>query len=259
MAVKHYELLSGVPKVFFNAASIFSGIINQNNSHQRRISKLIESVDLDVDQALINLITWCPQAEILNLISPRLKNEIRSSFEKDPIREFIHNLPSHSTSIDKMMAVDQRFFLTDHNLNYTDKMSMAAGVEVRVPFLDVELLRLADSLPSNLKIKGRHGKWILKKAMEKDLPKEVIYRKKIGFGMPLREWFRKDLKDFINDYLGEANLNKYDVFDSKKIHELISGNAQEKDNSYILFSILCIQIWLNHSSARSNNCERGFK
>jgi len=158
-----------------------------------------------------------------------------------------------------MMAVDQRFFLTDHNLNYTDKMSMAAGVEVRVPFLDVELLKLADGLPSEIKIRGRNGKWILKKAMEGHLPREVIYRKKIGFGLPLREWFRKDLKDFINDYLNESNLQKFDVFDSKKVQELIGHNTQEKDNSYILFSILCIQIWLNHSATRFDLYKRGIQ
>ena len=75
-----------------------------------------------------------------------------------------------------------KFFLADHNLNYVDKVSMASGVEVRVPLLDRELTNLAARLPIRYKQRGSVGKWILRKAMEPYLPRNVIHRPKTGFG-----------------------------------------------------------------------------
>ena len=94
-----------------------------------------------------------------------------------------------------MLALEQRFFLTDHNLNYTDKMSMSAGVEVRVPFLDNDLVEFAQKIPLKFKQKKNQGKWVLKKSMENYLPNEIIYRPKTGFGAPLRRWIRNDLRE----------------------------------------------------------------
>ena len=81
-------------------------------------------------------------------------------------------------------------------------MSMAEGVEVRVPFLDIELVKLAAEIPDSLKQRGTEGKWILKKAMEDDLPKDVIYRPKTGFGAPLRRWIKNDLKEMAQGIFG---------------------------------------------------------
>ena len=83
-----------------------------------------------------------------------------------PLRDYLATLPPDLPPLQRMLALEQRFFLTDHNLLYTDKMSMAAGVEVRVPFLDNDLVRLANALPPGLKQRGAEGKWVLKKAME---------------------------------------------------------------------------------------------
>ena len=91
-----------------------------------------------------------------------------------PFFDFLHNKnfesDTHSRELEepleKLLALDQRFFLGDHNLIYTDKMSMAAGVEVRVPFLDLELIEFAASIPDEYKLRNYTGKWILKKAME---------------------------------------------------------------------------------------------
>ena len=91
--------------------------------------------------------------------------------------EFLSGMPSNITPIERMLALEQRFFLTDHNLTYTDKMSMAVGVEVRVPFLDLDLIDFASHIPSKFKQRNSVGKWILKKAME-PLPHDVIYRPK---------------------------------------------------------------------------------
>ena len=85
-------------------------------------------------------------------------------------------------------------FLVDHNLNYTDKMGMSEGVEIRVPFLDNELVDFSYMIPPKLKMKGNTAKYILKKVAERYLPKDVIYREKAGFGAPVRKWINNIIK-----------------------------------------------------------------
>ena len=143
-----------------------------------------------------------------------------------------------------MLALDQRFFLTDHNLNYTDKMSMAVGVEVRVPFLDNDLVRFAANLPDKLKQNSAVGKWILKKAMEPHLPKDIIYRSKSGFGAPVRKWMRNDLREMIGEYLSVKSIENRGFFNAKSVQALISRNdSGQVDASYTILSLLCLEIW----------------
>jgi len=146
--------------------------------------------------------------------------------------------------IDRMLALEQKFFLADHNLIYTDKMSMATGIEVRVPFLDLELVEFAAKIPDKFKQKGRFGKWVLKKAMEPYLPRNIIYRPKAGFGVPLRRWIKYELKDLINEILSEKSVQSRGLFNPRSIKQLILDNESGRcDASYTIFSLLCIEIW----------------
>ena len=162
--------------------------------------------------------------------------------------KFLENRPPSTKNLDKLLALEQRFFLPDHNLNYTDKMSMAAGVEVRVPFLDLELVNFATSIPIKFKQKGYVGKWILKKAMEPYLPREIIYRPKSGFGVPVRKWIREDLKEMVTDLLGSKSSIIYqELFDRVEVLKLIENNRKGLlDASYTLLSVLCIELWFRH-------------
>ena len=157
---------------------------------------------------------------------------------------FLQPLPTSILPLDRMLALEQRFFLTDHNLNYTDKMSMAAGIEARVPFLDLDLVNFADRIPLDLKQRGSVGKWILKKAMEPYLPLEIIYRPKTGFGAPLRRWMQHDLREMRGDLLSEASLKERGLFEPAAVKRLIADNDSGKvDASYTLLSLLCIELW----------------
>jgi asparagine synthase (glutamine-hydrolysing) len=143
-----------------------------------------------------------------------------------------------------MLYLDGKYFLTDHNLNYADKIPMATGVEVRVPLLDPDLVTLAAKLPLAYKQRGRVGKWVLRKAMEPYLPHEVIYREKTGFGAPLREWIRTDLRPVVDDVLSPASLRRRGLFDEYGVRALIDADrAGRIDASYTLFAMICIELW----------------
>ena len=161
-----------------------------------------------------------------------------------PLEQYLSALPRCLPPLQRMLALEQRFFLTDHNLLYTDKMSMAAGVEVRVPFLDNDLVQLANGLPPGLKQRGAEGKWVLKKAMEPYLPHEVIYRAKTGFGAPLRQWLRHELRELVDEMLSADTLRRRGLFEPKAVASLVADDRTGRvDAAYTILGLVCIEIW----------------
>jgi asparagine synthase (glutamine-hydrolysing) len=153
-------------------------------------------------------------------------------------------LPEDVAPLERMLALEQRYFLADHNLTYTDKMSMQEGVEVRVPFLDLDLIEHAARIPVSMKQRGRVGKWVLKKAMEPYLPREIIYRSKTGFGAPLRRWMSHELRNVVNDVLSELSLRKRGLFDPPAVARLVVADREGRlDASYTILSLMCIELW----------------
>src|SRR6185436_17365272 len=104
--------------------------------------------------------------------------------------------------------LDMGTFLPSLNLAYTDKTSMAFGVEVRVPYLDNEVVAFMAEVPHRLKIHRLQRKYLLKQALAEWLPSDVLHRRKAGFGAPIRTWIVSDLKEMIDDLLSETALGR---------------------------------------------------
>lgn len=136
-------------------------------------------------------------------------------------------------------------FLASHNFLYMDKSSMAVSTEVRVPFMDVELLRLAARIPEYVKLHGFVTKSVLKRAMEPLLPRDVIYRRKTGFGVPLRRWIRHDLSPLLRSLFSPEAVRKRGLFDSSAVTRVIAQNdAGKVDHSYLIYALLTLEIWM---------------
>ena len=218
--------------------------LNTTNPLLRRFRKLFNGAKLKGDNRLVNYFRWINRSDLFALYTTDFRLELSSSVSEEPMIDFLSNLPSETEDLERLLALEQRFFLTDHNLTYTDKMSMAEGVEVRVPFLDLDLVEFASQIPSYYKQRGSEGKWILKKAMEPYLPRDVIYRSKTGFGAPLRRWLKVELKDWLAETLSPQNLNNRGFFEPQAVQRLISDNESGRvDASYTLFSLACIEMW----------------
>ena len=218
--------------------------LSVSNPFQRKLSKFFNGAGLDGIDRLVNYFRWADDSLLQTLYSKEFINHLGRSHAEDPMVNFITPIISSHTPLEQMLALEQRFFLADHNLNYTDKMSMATGVEVRVPFLDIDLVNFSARIPNKYKQKGSTGKWVLKKAMENYLPKNVIYRPKTGFGVPLRRWIKYELRELLTDLLSAESIKKRGLFSSRAVHQLISDNDSGKiDASYTLLSLLCIEIW----------------
>jgi asparagine synthase (glutamine-hydrolysing) len=221
-----------------------SAALNQDSAFGRRIAKVFAHADLPPDQRLAGYFLWADPRRILNLFAPEHRAALATGSMTAPLDDYLDALPAGLPPLHRMLALEQRFFLADHNLLYTDKMSMAAGVEVRVPFLDNDLVRLANSLPPDLKQRGAEGKWVLKKAMEPYLPRDIIYRPKTGFGAPLRHWLRHELKEWVGDMLSADTLRRRGLFDPKAVAALIEDDrAGRVDAAYTILSLVCIEVW----------------
>jgi asparagine synthase (glutamine-hydrolysing) len=218
--------------------------LNRTRAVSRRLAKLLSGASLQGNERLIRYFVWSADSQRNSLYSPELRAAIGDSRAEDPMMAFLAGIPESEPPLARLLALEQRFFLADHNLIYTDKMSMAAGVEARVPYLDLDLVELAARIPTRYKQRGRAGKWVLKKAMEPYLPREIIYRAKTGFGAPLRRWMRHELRPLVSDVLSRDRVKARGLFDPDAIQRLIAQNDRgEADAAYTVLSLLAIELW----------------
>ena len=144
----------------------------------------------------------------------------------------------------QMTYVDARLWLSDDLLTYGDKMSMAASVEARVPFLDVEYMRAVEALPPSLRIRGLTQKYIHKKVIAKWLPEEIIRRPKRGFDTPVDRWFRSELSGFVRSMLLGRDAACPLFFRPEAIETLLEEHVSgRQDNRRQLFSLLVFELW----------------
>ncbi len=152
--------------------------------------------------------------------------------------------------VNRMCLADVRMFLPGLNLSYTDRASMAASVEVRVPFVDPVVTQAAFSVPGQEKIRQRQGKLALKRAAEMWLPKEIIYRPKASFGAPLRAWVQGDLREVINDVLVPGELVRTGMIRRPALHEMIAADlAGREDRSKQIWQLLTLELWYRHAQS----------
>lgn len=148
--------------------------------------------------------------------------------------------------VEWMMYVDALSYLPDNNLVKVDRACMASSLESRVPLLDYRIIEYAWQLPFEYKVQGNERKWLLKKLLAQYVPKELIDRPKMGFGVPIEHWLRGPLKDWAGDLLSEARIKREGYFDYRPIEKQWSEHIKgERNRHYSLWSILMFQAWLD--------------
>ncbi|MBE7636400.1 asparagine synthase (glutamine-hydrolyzing) [Sneathiella sp. P13V-1] len=155
---------------------------------------------------------------------------MRSLFIDDPINNFCQT--------------DIKLYMSGLNLTYTDRATMAKSIEARVPFIDKLFVEAAMSINSRFKFQKGESKYILKKVAEKYLPKEVIYRPKSNFSLPIRSWLATDLNEMVMDLLSAERVKKRGWYNPDAISKLISDHVNgTRDNSAKIYQLLSIELW----------------
>jgi asparagine synthase (glutamine-hydrolysing) len=179
--------------------------------------------------------------ELGALLSPDLSGHVEAVIAE---HSDIYHDNSLADEVNRMCLADTRLFLPGLNLAYTDRASMAASVEVRVPFVDPVVARAAFSIPGSEKIRRRQGKLALKRAAESWLPREIVYRPKASFSAPLRAWVRNDLQEVINDVLVGGELVGMGMIRSGALRRLIQDEqAGREDHAKQIWQLLSLELW----------------
>ncbi len=179
--------------------------------------------------------------DLAGLLSPDLRGQVDQVI--DGHRDIYTDNSLHD-EVNRMCLADARLFLPGLNLAYTDRASMAASVEVRVPFVDPVVAQAAFAIPGRDKIRNRQGKVALKQAAEKWLPHEIVYRPKASFSAPLRAWVRNDLREVINDVLVRGELVGSGMIRVGALNRLIQDErAGREDNAKQIWQLLTMELW----------------
>jgi asparagine synthase (glutamine-hydrolysing) len=178
---------------------------------------------------------------LVALVGPDLGSHVTDVIDEHAA---IYNDNTLSDEINRMCLADSRLFMVGLNLTYTDRASMAASVEVRVPFVDKLVAEAAFSIPGRDKIRGKVQKAALKDAAEHWLPHEIVHRPKASFGAPLRAWVRNDLKELISDVLIGGELVQAGMLRKQALLRLVADEQAGRDDyAKQIWQLLSMELW----------------
>lgn len=213
----------------------------------RFAKRFLSFADLPEETAFRRSYTMYDRLELLDLLNPDLGWAVDDVLTEHADTYADNALGDH---VNRMCLADTRLFLPGLNLAYTDRASMAASTEVRVPFVDVEVVKAAFSVPGNRKIVGRQGKVALKQAALSILPREVVYRPKGLFSAPLRAWMSRDLAPLVDEVVNDGVLVSSGFLQREALQRLVAEDKSgQQDRAKHLWHILTLEYWYRSATA----------
>ncbi|MFC8427071.1 asparagine synthase (glutamine-hydrolyzing) [Streptomyces sp. NPDC057253] len=220
----------------------------------RFAKRFLSFADLPEETAFRRSYTMYDQDDLLALVDPDLAGTV-----DDVLTEHadIYQDNELDDFVNRMCLGDARMFLPGLNLTYTDRSSMAASTEVRVPYVDVEVVKAAFAVPGNRKIVGRQGKAVLKEAATSILPREIVYRPKGLFSAPLRAWMSRDLAPLVREVVNDGELVRSGFLRKDALNRMVAEDAAgQQDFSKHLWHVLTLEYWYRDATSPSGQNTR---
>ena len=210
----------------------------------RNAKKFARSAALDFENRYLGYQTYFTDEAKQRLYAGDLRTELSGLDAYAAHRRYFAHVKD-AAPLNQLLYVDMKTFLPCLNLMTTDKTSMAANLEVRVPFLNKEMIEFAARMPAGLKLKGLKRKYILKRAAEKLLPHDVVWRRKAGFGAPIRSWLRGALQPMVGDLLSAQTIGRRGLFRPEEVRRIIDANLSgREDYNLQVFQLLNLELWM---------------
>jgi asparagine synthase (glutamine-hydrolysing) len=149
-----------------------------------------------------------------------------------------------TSALRRMLYFDQTSWLPDNLLERGDRMTMAASIESRAPYLDHRLAEMVSSLPDEFRLRGLRSKWILREAAKRVVPRRILERPKVGFRVPVNEWFRGRIREFLLDHLGNGNSLTRAYYNAPLLDRLLGDHLKGRQNhEKLIWALLNLEIW----------------
>ncbi len=188
--------------------------------------------------------TFLNPAAKRTLYTSSLRDDLAGSDVYGPVRECLASAGTDDV-LNRQLYTDLCIYLADDILVKVDRMSMATSLETRAPFLDVDVMELAFSMPGRLKIRGTERKYVLKHAVRDLIPESVLTRKKEGFSIPMKTWLRDDLAPLMEDLLSETRVRRRGWFKPASVQRRVDDHKAGRENhAHTLFSLMVLERWL---------------
>ena len=242
--------LHALPRLAEKIPGLHPGVMLAVN---RYFGKILENLPLAPEERYIANRSYYSQSDLLRLYRAELRADF-ARFDAGARHRAYFAETADQDFTNQMLHVDLKTFLPELNLTYSDKLSMAASIETRVPFLDNEVVDFLSGIPADLKLRGFTGKYLLRKAAASLAPTPIIRRRKAGFGAPIRKWLSADLQPLMADVLSPASIKQRGYFEPDAIHKLQARHqAGLQDNTYQLWALLVLEIWCETFLDRSGD------
>ncbi|MFE0766020.1 asparagine synthase (glutamine-hydrolyzing) [Streptomyces smyrnaeus] len=210
----------------------------------RFAKRFLSFAELPEETAFRRSYTMYDRGELLALVDPDLAGSVDDVLTEHADIYQDNALDDPADFVNRMCLGDARMFLPGLNLAYTDRSSMAASTEVRVPYVDVEVVEAAFAVPGERKIVGRQGKAVLKEAASSVLPREIVYRPKGLFSAPLRAWMSRDLAPLVREVVNDGELVRSGFLRRDALARLVAEDAAgQRDYSKHLWHVLTLEYW----------------
>lgn len=233
---RYHYLVNLIPN--FSKRRIYKTV--KNEQIRRAVRALSEKNELE--RFLLIYSIFFPE-ERKCLYNETIRKKIYFDRTKDCLAYFIDKIPE-LPSLNKMFYIDTRFSVPDNILLAEDKMAMAASVEARVPYLDIEFLELAEKIPYRYKIKGNQYKYIFKKMALNWLSRGFVYKKKIGFNNPMEKWLRKEFVGKFDELIKSKGSFTNTYFNRNYVEAIFKSHIEGKNNFMRhLFLIISLEQW----------------
>lgn len=211
-----------------------------------RAKSTLESIGRDSMAGYFHSVSVMPDSLRAQLFSKQLKSQLQGYQAIEVFRRYRQQAPDHPLSM--VQYLDLKTYLAGDILTKVDRASMAHALEVRVPLLDHKLVEWMATLPPDLKLKGREGKFVFKKALEPYLPNDILYRPKMGFAVPLASWFKGPLKQRVQQALLGDTLQQSGWFDEAFLRHIVTQHqAGLRDYSAPIWSLLMFEAFLRNN------------
>jgi asparagine synthase (glutamine-hydrolysing) len=225
----------------FLRSAVKAGVSSLPNSLNRKLNRTFLAREADIENLFFDNFAVFPAAMQTKLFSAETKAKIADANPYFLQNQWIAESDADNL-LDKLLYADTKTYLHEL-LMKQDQMSMAASIESRVPFLDHKLVEYTAKLPERMKLRGRETKWILREAMKGILPPEILTRSKMGFPVPIGNWFRGEFRHVVEEYVtGERSLQR-GIFNADYVREIAAKHNAGENHDERLWFLVNFEIW----------------